>query len=131
MFGGTSYVISGARHDAPAPAHTLHSALGWVRAWARADAAPAELYVVHDGDLYRVDLATPTRDTVDDKPALRVDGHAGALSISLWLSTDAAHLPLRIVARTGSLQITAQLIQIDLAWPFEAHVLRARNGQPR
>lgn len=108
---GTSYTIGDARGEAPGPVHTMQSALGWVRAWAREDASPAALFVIHDGALHRVDFARPRLEKLDDRSALRVDGHAGAMTLTVWLSTSPTHVPLRIVARAGKTQITAELIE--------------------
>ena len=108
---GATYEIDDAHGQAPGTVHTMQSALGWVRAWASEDAKPASLFVIHDGDLYRVDLARPRLEMVDDRQALRIDGHAGALSLSVWIATAGAHVPLRIVARAGKLRVTAELIQ--------------------
>src|SRR5207244_4315061 len=67
--------IDGETHHFDAPldgsAHTLHTALGWLRAWARVGAASASILVVHAGDLYRVDIVSPVRDEIDGKPMLR------------------------------------------------------------
>ncbi len=108
---GTSYTVGEAHGQAPGPVHTMQSALGWVRAWARENARPAALFVIHDGDLFRVDLQTPKLEAFEDKHALRIDGHAGSISLTVWLSTSADHVPLRIVARAGKLHVTADLIQ--------------------
>jgi len=110
-FAGETYAIDDARGQAPGIVHTMQSALGWVRGWVREDAPPATLFVIHDGDLYRVDLGMPHLEVFEAQHALRVDGRAGSFAVTVWLSTSPAHLPLRIVARHGKLHVTAELVQ--------------------
>lgn len=89
-------------------AHSLQTALGAIRAWARPGAPPAFLQVVHADQLYRLELAQP----IAQQRLLRVDGHVVGhdvdLSLTLWL--DAARTPVRIEVRDGKDRITAELI---------------------
>jgi hypothetical protein len=89
-------------------AHSFHTALGAVRAWARAGAAAGFLLVVHADQVFRLELVQP----VAQQAMLRVDGHIVGkdvdLALSIWL--DSARIPTRIEIRDGDDQVTAQLI---------------------
>jgi hypothetical protein len=107
VFDGPIYTIGDAHHTAPATAHTLHSALGWLRAWASPGARAVSLFVVYMGTVFRLDVAQP----MQEEGRLRIDGHAGEIAISIWFSESSARIPLRIVATSGSLHLTAELIE--------------------
>lgn len=109
-FSGTHVAIDGVDHAAPAPVHTLHTALGWSRAWARVGAPPAVLYVLYGGDVVRVELAPPVRERLRERAALRLDARAGELTITLWLSDEVTRVPLRVVARAGTFHLVAELV---------------------
>ncbi|HTR49235.1 MAG TPA: DUF3108 domain-containing protein [Kofleriaceae bacterium] len=109
-FDGTHAAIDATNLDAPAPIHTLHTALGWLRAWARDGAPPAVVYVVHDRELYRIEIAAPVRETLRERATLRFDAHAGAVALVVWLSDDAKRTPLRIVAKAGGIDVVAELV---------------------
>jgi hypothetical protein len=85
--------------------HSLHTALGVIRAWARADASPGFLHVVVADKLVRVDLQQPTL----VQNALRVDGKIIGLdepaALTIWL--DAAKSITRLEVRSAGEQITA------------------------
>jgi hypothetical protein len=89
-------------------AHSFHTALGAIRAWARAEAAPGFLLVVHADQVFRVELQRP----LAQQEMLRIDGHIVGpetdLALSIWL--DSARTPTRIEVRDGDDQVTAQLI---------------------
>ena len=108
--------IDGQTHNYDAPLdghiHTIHTALGWLRAWAHADAPPAVIAVAHAGEVYKVEIATPVKDELHGETALRIDGHAGKIAISIWLSDTTARVPLRIVARTGTVHVDAELVSV-------------------
>jgi hypothetical protein len=96
--------------------HTLHSALGVVRAWsADRPAAPGYLWVWSGGELYRLDVSRPTRDDVLGVKALRVDGtvrapHLGErVSVSIWLAANADRTPIRFTLRSGSHLVAAEV----------------------
>ena len=96
----------------------LHSALGRVRAWARAGAAPAELDVLHAGERYRVRLAPPVIERpLDSPPVLRIEGEArsldGAIEMTLWLSTDRDRVPVSASVDVDGHTITARLLAYD------------------
>jgi hypothetical protein len=93
--------------------HTIHSALAWLRAWTPRDQAPAVLEVELDGDRYHVACEPPMADELHDT---RVDRIAceiqapDAIAVTLWLSTDSARVPLRLLARTGTFHVAADLV---------------------
>ena len=114
----TGYTIGGAAHAIPDHqiAHTMHSALGWVRSWARPGVPNAYLLVLHLDKLYRLDVAAPVAEDLNGTRTLRVDCEVRApdrsdpVPFSVWLTADAARLPLKLVFDTRSGHITAELI---------------------
>jgi hypothetical protein len=93
--------------------HTLHSALGVLRAWARPDAPPGYLYVMHAGELYKLEFGEPLREELQGQKTLRVECHvrgATPIAISIWLAATSDHVPLRIEVRSGDIRLTAELI---------------------
>jgi len=108
--------------------HNIHEALAALRGWARAGAPPAVLIVKHQGLRFRVDVASPTLEDLDEtdgKRALRVDCRAirsdrsadpswTPTYITLWLSTDAARVPLRIDVEDDGFRAHAQLIEREI-----------------
>jgi hypothetical protein len=96
--------------------HTLHSALGVVRAWAASDAKPGFLYIVHDGDVYRLDLAQPFVEDMRGRPTLRVACRIkGAVTVSatIWLSASPDHIPLRLEIGADDVHLTAELLETE------------------
>lgn len=98
--------------------HTLHSAIGWLRAWAEPAARASSLRVLFDGDAYEVDVATPTVDSTRDG-ALRVDAQASLRGqvptlISIWLSRDERRAPLHIEIAEGHMEISAWLVAYEM-----------------
>jgi uncharacterized protein DUF3108 len=95
--------------------HTLHSALGVLRAWARPDAPPGYLYVLHAGELYKLEFAEPMREELQGQKTLRVECRVkvpdvAPIAISIWLAATSDHLPLRIEVHGGDIRLTAELI---------------------
>ncbi|MBX3158837.1 MAG: DUF3108 domain-containing protein [Deltaproteobacteria bacterium] len=97
---------------------TLHTALGWVRAWAAPGAEPGFLFVIHMGELYRLDIGRPRPSEVAGTRALEIECRAGVyrskddpIAMKLWLSADARRVPLRIEVTVGTLRLTAELIE--------------------
>ncbi len=96
--------------------HTLHSALGVVRAWS-ADRAPVPgyLWLWSGGLLYRLDVTRPVRDDVLGVKALRVDGTVraphldGAITVAVWLAANPDRTPVRLSLRSGSHLVAAEL----------------------
>lgn len=89
-------------------AHSFHSALGAIRAWARPGAEPGFLRVVHADHLFRLELEQP----IVQQEQLRIDGRVIGpeveLALTMWL--DPAHVPVRIEIRDGDERVTAELI---------------------
>jgi len=98
--------------------HTLHSALGVVRAWSAERApAPGYLWLWSGGELYRLDVARPARDDVLGVKALRVDGTVraphlpGAIAVEIWLAANADRTPIRFTLRSGSHLLAAEVYE--------------------
>ena len=116
--GPDAYEIAGVTHALPdhQRAHTMHSALGWLRGWAKPGAAIAYLFVLHLDKLYRLDVAPPVAEDLQGTQTLRVDCEVRApdrsdpVPFSVWLTADAARIPLKIVFDTKAGHITADLI---------------------
>ena len=124
-FDAGVYRVDAAVHRVPVgggAVHTLHSALGWLRSWAGPDAAPGTIEILHRGELYRLELGAPTRETAPggQAAALRVDCHAlpvagkgDGILLTLWLSDDERRLPLRVDAVADGMRVLADLIEHD------------------
>lgn len=100
------------------PLHTLHSALGVLRAWAAPDAQRVYLWLALRGKLYRLDAARPVAEEIDGIRTLRVDCVVRALDptmdqvdVSVWLSTAQDRTPVRFVVETNGERIAAQLTE--------------------
>jgi hypothetical protein len=89
-------------------AHSFHTALGAIRVWAKHDAQPGFLLVVHADQVFRLELQRPAL----QQELLRIDGHVIGpdvdLALSIWI--DAARTPTRIEIRDGDDRVTAELI---------------------
>ncbi len=124
-FAAGVYRVDTALHRVPAgggTVHTLHSALGWLRTWAAPDAEAGTIEILHRGELYRLELGAPTRETAPggSTEALRVDCHAlpvagkgDGILLTVWLSDDERRLPLRLDAVAGGMRVLADLIEHD------------------
>lgn len=121
-FDGASYAIDGRSFAVPGGnlGQTLHTALGALRAWAAPDARPGFLFIVHQGQLYRVDVMRPVAEELQGTKALRVDCrvHPGddklePFAVTAWLSADPARTPIRIEVTNAEAHITAQLIDTN------------------
>lgn len=117
-FDGDAYTAEGQTMHVPGGTHlhTLHSALGAVRAWsATRGRGPAYLWVWSGGKLYRLDLGRPTRDDVLGVHALRLDGTVRAphlspsISVSVWLAANRDRTPLRFAFQSGPHRVTAEV----------------------
>jgi hypothetical protein len=116
---GTSYRIgTAAPKFAPGDQriHTLHTALGIVRAWSKHEVTDsAYLWLLHRGELYRLDVFPPRKDAAGDRAALRVDATVRALDrsseldVSIWLAPSPDRTPLQIVIRSGEDVVSAEL----------------------
>lgn len=114
IFDATGFAIGGRAHAVPGGrAHTLHSALGAVRAWSRGAAAPGWVFVVVAGELVRVELDEPTREPLQGAAALKIVGRMRArdevLALTLWLADTDTRVPLRIEIANADVRITAAL----------------------
>jgi hypothetical protein len=90
-------------------AHSFHSALGALRAWARPEARPGFLNVLHADKMFRFELLQP----VVQGDLLRVDAKVigpdtDPIAITMWL--DVSRIPMRIEIRDGDDRVTAELI---------------------
>lgn len=115
---GAAITEGAARHSlAGARMHTLHSALGALRAWARLGAAPGVLTALFAGEPLRLDVEAPVAESLLDRDTLRITARAktgaDAAVITVWLADDAARAPLRIEISNGDTRATAELISIE------------------
>lgn len=95
----------------------LHTALGRLRSWARAGAAPARLTLRHRNHNYTLELAQPVLESSDSQPRLRIEGRArgdGAIiDLTIWLSADVKHTPLLVTLVHKGQQVHATLLPSD------------------
>jgi len=117
-FDGARLAVDGNQRTVPGGnrAQTLHTALAWLRAWARPDAAPGFVFVLHMGELYRLDVERPVRDERRGEPALRIAARAGVygskddpVAIVVWLRDTTDRTPLELRLTSGELVVTARL----------------------
>ena len=127
VFDGAGYRIAGQPPQAirRGSVHTLHSALGALRAWARPGARPGFLTVLIAGEPVQLEIAEPVPEELRDRQALRIDGRAlgghaaidgagagaGAIAIKLWLRAGEDRTPLRIELATDEARVTAELLE--------------------
>lgn len=125
-FDGASYAIDGDGRSFSLPGgnpgHTLHSALGAVRAWARPDARPGFLFIVHAGQPYRLDVARPVAEELQGTKTLRVEccvhpqtDKLEPFAVTLWLTDDPKRTPIRIEITNANEHVTAELIDTTAA----------------
>lgn len=97
--------------------HSLHTAVGWLRAWATPDAQPATIEIVHLGKHAVLEVHQPTKVEIQGAPALRIDGRVTvtatkeSVPLTIWLSADRQRLPLRLVATDDDVKVTAELVR--------------------
>ncbi|MBA3461739.1 MAG: DUF3108 domain-containing protein [Deltaproteobacteria bacterium] len=100
--------------------HTLHTALGSLRAWSssRGEASPAYLWFVLRGTLYRLDVERPTTDEARGHLALKIHGVVRAIDrsvdpidVTVWLSATTDRAPLRFVVLAEGERISAELTE--------------------
>ena len=92
--------------------HTMHTALGWLRAWAAPGAPGGALFVLHVGELYKLEFAEP----IVEHDALKIECRVvppgeDAVTISIWLTRDRDRTPRRIEISNGELALTAELVE--------------------
>lgn len=122
VFDGAGYRIAGQPQQAVrrGGAHTLHSALGALRAWARPGAAPGFLTVLIAGEPVRLEVAEPVPEALGERAALRIDGRAiggralggaAAITVKLWLRASEDRTPLRIEIAADETRVSAELLE--------------------
>jgi hypothetical protein len=90
-------------------AHSFHTALGAIRVWAKPDAAPGFLLVVHADQVFRLELERPIAQAEMLKIQGRIVGPDVDMMLSIWI--DSARTPVRFEVRDGEDRVTAQLIE--------------------
>ena len=114
-FSGSVFVIAGKGRRIDGVAHTLHSALGVLRAWASPTAKPGFINVVHAGELFRLDLDTPSREDWRGTKTLKLEGRIlGAekpILVTIWLSDNEVRVPIRIAISHDGKQLDAETIE--------------------
>jgi hypothetical protein len=96
--------------------HTLHSALGVIRAWATPDARAGFLYVVHDGEVFRIDLARPLVEDMRGTRTLRIDARIRGeiqVSVTIWLRASDDRTPIRLEIGADDVHLTAELLETE------------------
>lgn len=101
--------------------HSLHTALGALRAWSRARPRAGFLWLVHEQRRVRLDVTAPVRDEALGLPALRVDGIARSvdappLRVSLWLAANRERTPLRLTVDGDGVRVSAEAIESTAAF---------------
>lgn len=118
-FDGASYAIDGRSFPLPEgnPGHTLHTALGAIRAWATPNARPGFLFIVHGGQPYRLDVARPIAEELQGTQTLRVECRVHPqtdklepFAVTVWLTNDPKRTPIRIEITNASEHVTAELL---------------------
>lgn len=119
LFGARAgaHDLSTAQVAKPDGTHTVHSALGWVRAWATPHARASSLRVEIENELFEVDVASPVIDPARND-SVRVDAQASATNeapvmISVWLSRDERRVPIRIELERGAKEVSASLVAYE------------------
>ena len=99
--------------------HTLHTALGALRAWASPRARPGFLYVAHAGELFRIDFGQPVVEDLYGAATLRIDGRVratanqAAVAVAIWLRATTDRTPVRLEIHGEDLTVSADLIATD------------------
>lgn len=113
-FNVSVFVVGGKGRRIDGVAHTLHSALGVLRAWASPTAKPGFLNVVHAGDLYRLDVDVPTREDWRGTKTLKLDGRIlggeKPILVTMWLTDNKHRTPIRIAISADGKQLDAETI---------------------
>ena len=96
-----------------APFLDPYTALAWLRAWSPRDARPAILDVVFDDHHYRVACQPPVPDELHDARVQRISCQVelkDPIAIELQRSDDGDRVPVRVVARAGTMRLAAELV---------------------
>jgi hypothetical protein len=95
--------------------HDVHSAIALLRGWRSERGQRTELHVGIGGGHFDLDVWDAGHEVLASKPAVRYDGNvAGRVPMSLWLSDDAARVPLAFHADTELGAITIELADYDV-----------------
>jgi hypothetical protein len=122
VFDGAGYRIAGQPAQAVrnGSVHTLHSALGALRAWARPGAKPGFLTVLIAGEPVRLEVGEPVAEQLQERQTLRIDGRAiggrtlgggEPVTVKLWLRASEDRAPLRIELATDEARVSAELLE--------------------
>jgi hypothetical protein len=117
VFDGAGYRIDGQPPHAVkrGSVHTLHSALGALRAWARPGARPGFLTVLFAGEPIRLEVAEPVPEQLQDRATLRIDaraiGGASPATLTIWLRAGEDRTPQRIEIASDDARVTAELLE--------------------
>ncbi|MBA3463307.1 MAG: DUF3108 domain-containing protein [Deltaproteobacteria bacterium] len=112
VFDAKSYMIDGKPVVSVPGVHTIHSALGLLRAWVSQDAKAGVLPILVAGQLYRLEVAQPNLTELSGTSMFRVDCRiAGLGSVSIWFAITDDHVPARIEITTTEGKLTAELIE--------------------
>jgi hypothetical protein len=112
VFDAKSYMVDGQSAVSVPNVHTIHSALGMLRAWVSQDAKAGVLPILVAGQLYRLEVASPNLTELSGTSMFRVDCRiAGLGSVSIWFAITDDHVPARIEITTGEGKLTAELIE--------------------
>jgi hypothetical protein len=98
----------------PAGAHTFHTVLGWLRAWARPGARGGWLQVAYGGRAYQLEIADPVEETLHGEHVLRVDCSIKSIAISIWITRDRDAVPIRMQAAHEDLHVTADIVDFHV-----------------
>jgi hypothetical protein len=120
MFDDAGVVFPAGRRAPPdgGTVHTLHTTLGWLRAWAGPDADAAHGHVVHGHAVYRFAAARPVIEDHGGATWWRIDCRVAAveaaadpdaIDVTLWLDAE-QRLPRRIEVGAARGRVTAELI---------------------
>jgi hypothetical protein len=116
VFDGAGYRIEGQPPQTikRGRVHTLHSALGALRAWARPGARPGFLIVLFAGQPIRLEVGEPVAEQLQDRATLRIDGRAtggeAPATVTIWLRAGEDRTPLRIELASEDSRVTAELL---------------------
>lgn len=97
--------------------YTIHSALGWLRAWHPSGTEAARLAISYDGDRYAVTCEPPIPDELHDARVVRIACSVATsepVTLTFQLAEDSERVPLRVVAKIGTTNVEANLVQRDL-----------------
>jgi hypothetical protein len=92
--------------------HDVHSAIGTLRGWHGGPKEHRNVRMQLGGGHFPIDIWPAGRDVVSGRPALRLDGTAdGDVHFSIWLSDDAARVPLLCSTETEFGTIAVKLVE--------------------